>query len=220
MKFQRKGIKIILLRCEACGASELKRHGNVYECAFCGSRYILDSRERVAIRELTDGEIISKLEQARRLHEARKYAEELGILIECHENDPKNASVLTTLGRCYRCVHEIDRAIMCYEEALKINPDEAAAYTNMGAIYIMRGEYDRAARCYEKGLPLHDKAEYDYWIAYANYALVIAMQGDKARAEKMIREAELHGYKNGEQLRKMAGIRKNGILSGIKALFS
>ena len=69
-------------------------------------------------------------------------------------------------------------------------------------------------------LPLHDKAEYDYWIAYANYALVIAMQGDKARAEKMIREAELHGYKNGEQLRKMAGIRKNGILSGIKALFS
>lgn len=77
VKFQRKGIKIILLRCEACGASELKRHGNVYECAFCGSRYILDSRERVAIRELTDGEIISKLEQARRLHEARKYAEEL-----------------------------------------------------------------------------------------------------------------------------------------------
>lgn len=109
---------------------------------------------------------------------------------------------------------------MCYEEALKINPDEAAAYTNMGAIYIMRGEYDRAARCYEKGLPLHDKAEYDYWIAYANYAHVIAMQGDKARVEKMIREAELHGYKNGEQLRKMAGIRKNGILSGIKALFS
>ena len=211
---------MILLRCEACGASELKRHGNVYECAFCGSKYILDSRERVAIRELTDVEIISKLERARQMHEARKYAEELEILIECHENAPENASVLTDLGRCYRCMHEIDKAIMCYEETLKINPYEAAAYTNMGTIYILRGEYDRAAGCYEKGLPLHDKAEYDYWLAYANYAVVIAMQGDKARAEKMIREAELHGYKNGEQLRKMAGIRKKGILSGIKALFS
>ncbi len=211
---------MILLRCEACGGSELKRHGNFYECAFCGSKYILDAQERVSIRELTDGEIIQKLERARQLHEARKYAEELEILIECHENDPENPSVLTDLGRCYRCLHEIDKAIMCYEAALKINPNEAAAYTNMGTIYIMRGEYDQAARCYEKGLPLHDKAEYDHWLAYTNYAVVIALQGDKARAEKMIREAELHGYKNGEQLRKMAGIRKKGILSRIKALFS
>ena len=36
---------MILLRCEACGGSELKRHGNFYECAFCGSKYILDAQE-------------------------------------------------------------------------------------------------------------------------------------------------------------------------------
>lgn len=113
---------MILLRCEACGGSELKRHGNFYECAFCGSKYILDARERVSIRELTDGEIIQKLERARQLHEARKYVEELRILIECRENDPENPSVLTTLGRCYRCVHEIDKAIMCYGSGSQNQP--------------------------------------------------------------------------------------------------
>ena len=36
----------------------------------------------------------------------------------------------------------------------------------------------------------------------------------------MIKEAELRGYKNGKILRQMAGIKKKGILSGLKSLFS
>lgn len=211
---------MILIKCEACGGNELKRQGNVYQCSFCGSMYIMDTNEMVANKELTDTEIIKKLEYSKQLHEVDRFVDELNVLTECYEKDSNNSSILTKLGRCYRCLNYIDKAIECYNMALEINPNEASAYTNLGTIHILRGDYDKAAPCYEKGLPLFDKADYDYWIAYANYAIVIAKQGDLSRAEEMIKEAESHGYNKGNQIRKMVGIKKNGILSSLKSFFS
>jgi len=211
---------MILLRCEACGGNELKRQSNLYECAFCGSKYILDTNENIINKNLTEDDIISKLGYANQLHETDNYGAELKILIECYEKDSYNASILTKLGRCYRNLNHIDKAIEYYNMALEINPNEAAAYSNIGTIHILRGDYDKAIPYYEKGLPLFDKADFDYWVAFANYAIVIAKQGDLKRADKMIKEAELHGYKNGETLRQMGGIKKKGIVSGLKSLFS
>lgn len=211
---------MILLKCEACGGNELKKQGNVYECTFCGSKYILDTNENIINKNLTEDDIISKLVYANQLHEADKYGEELKILTECYEKDSSNSGILTKLGRCYRSLNYIDKAIEYYNMAIEINPNEAAAYSNIGTIHILRGDYDKALPYYEKGLPLFDKADFDYWIAYANYAVVIAKQGDPKRADEMIKEAELRGYKNGKILRQMAGIKKKGILSGLKSLFS
>ena len=211
---------MILLRCEACGGNELKKQGNVYECTFCGSKYILDTDENIINKNLTEDDIISKLVYANQLHEADKYGEELKILTECYEKDSSNYCILTKLGRCYRSLNYIDKAIVYFILAFEINPYEAASYSNLGTIHILRGDYDKALPYYEKGLPLFDKADFDYWIAYANYAVVIAKQGDPKKADAMIKEAESHGYKNGKILRQMAGIKKKGILSGLKSLFS
>ena len=32
---------MIRLQCEGCGASKLKRYGNMYVCGYCGSKYLL-----------------------------------------------------------------------------------------------------------------------------------------------------------------------------------
>ena len=60
---------MILLRCEACGGNQLKKQGNLYECAFCGSKYILDTNETIINKSLTEDDIISKLGYANQLHQ-------------------------------------------------------------------------------------------------------------------------------------------------------
>ena len=57
-----------------------------------------------------------------------------------------------------------------------------------------------------------------YWIANANFAIAVAKLGDPVRAEKMVRESETHGYKNGKGAREMAGI-KNDLGFRLKVLF-
>ncbi len=209
-----------IIKCDACGANELKRIGNMYQCSFCGSKYILDESDNLVDKELTEAKIITLLEDSRKLHGLHKYAEELNVLIKALEMDENNANTIIRLGRCYRCLNIPDKAIECYEKTLELNPNEGSAYTNIGTIYILRENYEDAARCYEKGLPIINKATYDYWVAYANYAVAVARLGNPKEAEKMIKEAETHGYKNGDTIRKMAGIKAKPLASRIRKLFS
>lgn len=45
---------MIRVKCEACGSSELKRSGNKYICAYCGSKYFIDQDDQEINAELTD----------------------------------------------------------------------------------------------------------------------------------------------------------------------
>lgn len=211
---------MIPLKCEACGGNDLKRFGNTYECTYCGSKYLIDSRENIVEKELTEAKLIAILQKTRALHEADRYTEELTLLIQALEQDANNASILVRLGRCYRCLNLPDKAIACYQRTLELNPYEGTAYTNMGTIHLLRENYLDAAKCYEKGLPLIDKADFDYWVANANYAVAVARLGNPQRAEEMIRESEARGYKNGQAIRKMAGIQSRSLLAKIGSFFS
>lgn len=206
-------VGMILVKCEACGGNDLKRYGSTYICAYCGSKYLLDENDNIVDKELVETKVISLTEKARLLHEEKRYAEELDVLIEAVELDENNAGTMVSLGRCYRCLSYPDKAIECYKKAIQLNPNEGTSWTNMGVIHIWRENYKEAAECYEKGLPLIDKAEFDHWLAYANYAIVVAKLGDRKKAEKMIREAEARGYKNGEAVRKMAGLKQKSLFS-------
>lgn len=211
---------MIMLKCEACGGNDLRRLGNMYECSYCGSKYMLDEHDELVGKELTETKIIALLEKSKRLHESDNFSEELEVLIKALEMDGNNAQITVKLGRCYRCIGLPDKAIECYKRTLELNPNGGTAYTNMGTIYLLREEYGEAAKNYEKGLPLIDKATFDYWIANANYAVAVAKLGDPKRAENMIRESEAYGYQNGEAARKLAGIKSNSLFSGIRKLFS
>lgn len=204
---------MIRLQCEGCGASKLKRYGNMYVCGYCGSKYILDSEGKEKNYVLTEAKVIALLEKANRLHERKQYTEELSVLAEALALDENNSIIMIHLGRCCRVLNNTDKALMFYDQAIGLNPYEGTAYTNMGAIYLLKCKYEKAKQWYEKGLPLIDKIEFDYWVAQANYAVAIAKLGDPARAEKMISESEARGYSKGDAIRKMAGIKKKTLFS-------
>lgn len=52
----------------------------------------------------------------------------------------------------YICDNNFEKAILAYNEAIKIDPKAVDAYQGLGKIYTMQGEYDKAAETYEKGL--------------------------------------------------------------------
>lgn len=52
----------------------------------------------------------------------------------------------------YICDNDFEKAILAYNEAIKIDPKAADAYQGLGKIYTMQGQYDKAAQTYEKGL--------------------------------------------------------------------
>ncbi len=211
---------MMLLKCEACGGNEIKKAGeNMYVCAYCGSTYLMDEHDNIVSRHLTEEDTVKIIAESTKLHQEEKYSEELKLLIRAIEMDENNASIMINLGRCYRCMGYPDKALTFYKRSIELNPFQGVAYTNIGVIYTLREEYKKAAEYFEKGLAMIDKAEFDYWQAYANYAVSVARLGDHKRAERIIREAEAHGYKRGVELRKMAGI-KSSVFSKITSLFS
>ena len=196
------------LRCAVCGGNELQRAGNTYVCAYCGSKFILDENDSIIERDTSEIDFLRLIDRAQTLHEEKKFPDELHILQTLHEKDPVNTDVLIKLGRCYRSLDKTDLAIKFYNRAIELNPNDGTAYTNIGTIHILREEYAEAKPLYEKGLPLIDKATFDYWVAYADYAIVVAKLGDPKKAEKIIEEAESRGYKKGDIVRQLAGIKK------------
>ena len=196
--------------CDGCGGRSFIKKGDSYECEYCGSSYIIENDENVVSKTLTDAQIIEYYLEATKYMLANNYSEEFKALSKALDLAPNNALTLVKLGRCYRNLGLQDKAIEAYQKALEIDPSLGTAYTNLGTIYILNQKWSEAATQYQMGLPLIDQKEDDYWTAYANYAIAVAKLGDTARANNMIKEAEQHGYKNGNTCRSLAGIKAQG----------
>lgn len=203
-----------LLKCECCGSSQLQKHGgNAMVCSFCGSIYRMDENEMVTSQELTDAKIISLYLDAEKCRQAKRYGDEIQILTKALELDQERAVSWVKLGRAYRVCNFHDKALECYERAIEIDPQNAQTYTNIGAVFLVQQKYQEAAEYYEKGISLISELDVDYPVVLANYAIVVAKNGDKRKAAKLMKQAEKRGYPNGPAARKMAG------LSGLRKLF-
>ena len=198
------------ITCESCGGNSFKIKGNTYECEFCGSKYSVADDSTILDKSLTDAKIVQCYLEANNFQKKNDFSSELNVLIGALELDPNNPVTLVKIGRCYRNLHLHAEAIKMYKKAIEIDEETGSAYTNIGTISILNKNWSEAAAYYKKGLPYIDKNTSDYWIGYANYAIAVAQLGDQATAEKMIAEAEAHGYKNGDGCREMAGISKQG----------
>ena len=114
---------------------------------------------------------------------------------------------------------DIDQAITCFSEAIRLNPKHFAAYVGRGAAYFERGECDRAIEDFTTAIRLeptapvffnrafvHDrKGEYDraindyseairldpnFAVAYENRAKAYRAVGEEARAASDERQAQ------------------------------
>ena len=143
------------------------------------------------------------------LYFQKKYRDALQLLNEALTLDSQNFAIFLWIGHCYDDTGATDKAIEYYRQAIRINPKEPWPYESIGAIYINRREYAKAKGWYEKAVQYGDGSSNDYWRIIAHYAIPIARTGDPIRAEGLIKEAELHGYKYVNEARELAGIPAN-----------
>src|SRR5208282_3414783 len=87
----------------------------------------------------------------------------------------KLATAFDNRGIAYRLKGEYDRALLDYEQAIRLNPSSANPYNNRGIIYRIKGDYDRAIADYDEAIWLKSG---DYPAAFYNRALAYADKGE------------------------------------------
>ncbi|MEA2101819.1 MAG: tetratricopeptide repeat protein, partial [Thermodesulfobacteriota bacterium] len=92
-------------------------------------------------------------------------------LLRAIEIKPDYAEAYYNCGNTYKGLKDIDRAVTCYNQAIKFNHPKA--YINLGVILMDMGRQTDAIQCYRQAL----KALPDNTIAYNNLGTVLTSQG-------------------------------------------
>ena len=71
-----------------------------------------------------------------------------------------------------------DRALVDYDQAIKLNPKSDIAYLNRGIAYKAKGDLDRAITDYDQAIIHNPKS----FVAYTLRALAYTAKGDPDRA--------------------------------------
>jgi tetratricopeptide (TPR) repeat protein len=83
------------------------------------------------------------------------------------------AAYHANLGVAYKALGQVDRALACYQHALRLQPDFVRAYNNLGAALHEQGRTDEAVACYQHALRLYP-AEAE---VHTNLGLALVTQG-------------------------------------------
>ena len=207
------GKKLTERKCLACDNINLvKIESNKYYCNSCGSTYVVDD-DTIIESEVIDEEIIEAMRKETVLNNQGKYLEGLEILKAYENLNIHNCKYWIKLGRAYSSCGNFDEGKKCYDRALKINDKEPTLYCNMASNLIIDNDFEKAKELYEKAIDLIDSGmdcQYgDYTNILANYGLTLIKTGEKEKGLKLVQRAESRGYKNGNMLRKYAGLKKS-----------
>ena len=93
-------------------------------------------------------------------------------------------------GSAYMNKGQYDRAILCFDKAVKINKNSAQAYCNRGTAYYEKKEYDRAILDFNKAVKINTKFAH----AYYNRAVVYAIKGEYDKAWQDVCNAQSLGH--------------------------
>lgn len=85
-----------------------------------------------------------------------------------------------------------DKAVVYFDEAVKIDKNNDAAYAKLGAIYDANGDLDRAISNYEKAVAINP----DYSMIYPRLGLSYLIKGEIAKADAALKNAEAAGVDN------------------------
>lgn len=195
-----------ILKCQACGSSDLVAEEGVLVCSFCGRKYAREDEERVLSGPEAEALALSYIAKADEYRRQKKTPLEIQALLSALQMDGKMPAVWVRLGRTYRELGAYEKALSCYEKALALNPSNGVAYANMGAVYLVQGRLQTACEYYEKGLPLIAPNDTDYATVLGNYALAVGQLGDKKKAARLLKEAERLGYQSADIVRKKLGL--------------
>ena len=109
-------------------------------------------------------------------------------LLEITKHGSRNADKYNSLGIDLHNNGKLDEAIICYQEAIKLNPKLAAAYNNLGCVYEIKGQFDDAIICYTKALQIN-QINPNASDTYYNLGNALKEQGNLSEALKAYNNA-------------------------------
>lgn len=195
-----------ILKCQACGSSDLVAEQGALVCSFCGRKYAREEDEQILSGPEAEAMAFSFIAKADEYRKQGQTSMEIQSLLSALKTDGDMPGIWVRLGRAYRGLGAYGKALACYEKALSQNPSNGVAYANIGAVYLVQGQLQTACEYYEKGLPLISPNDVDYATTLGNYALAVGQLGDKKKAARLLKEAERLGYKSADAVRKKLGI--------------
>jgi tetratricopeptide (TPR) repeat protein len=71
---------------------------------------------------------------------------------------PNSADLWNKMGVAYQMMFNLDDAVRCYQEALKLEPRNAVVLNNLGTVYVSLKQYAKAEKTYRKALKLNPKS--------------------------------------------------------------
>jgi tetratricopeptide (TPR) repeat protein len=105
--------------------------------------------------------------------------------IEAYKQAPQSAVIWNKMGIAYQLMFNMQDALRCYQESMKLDPKSVNVLNNLGTIYDSLKQYKQAVKMYKKALKIDPKS-----------ALVLKNLGTDLLAQ--------HQYKKGWQVYKEA----------------
>lgn len=195
-----------ILKCQACGSSDLVAEQGALVCSFCGRKYTREESERILSGPEAEALAFSYIAKSGEYRQQGQTSLEIQALLSALQVNGNMPDIWVRLGRAYRSLGAHEKALSCYEKALSLNPSDGVAYGNIGAVYLVRGQFQTACEYYEKGLSLISPNDVNYAATLGNYALAVGQGGDKKKAAKLLKEAERLGYQSADAVRKKLGL--------------
>jgi Flp pilus assembly protein TadD len=94
------------------------------------------------------------------------------------EEHPRSSTGWTLLGWSHAKLDELDEALSCFDEALRLDPEADNALVGRGVVYRKLGEHDAAREAYLASIELlPDNAE-----AYSSLCVIELLEGDDEQA--------------------------------------
>jgi len=79
--------------------------------------------------------------------------------IESYKKAPRNsADVWNKMGVAYQLLLNLDDAIRCYLQALKLDSKNAVVLNNLGTVYVTQKQFSKAEKTYRKALKLNPES--------------------------------------------------------------
>ena len=88
-------------------------------------------------------------------------------------------------GNAYTAKGDLDRAILDFDQSIKLDPAYAKPFNNRGAAYLRKGEYDLALKAFDQAIKLNP----NYGRAFVNRAGVYLKKNEYDRAGRDYDEA-------------------------------
>jgi tetratricopeptide (TPR) repeat protein len=125
--------------------------------------------------------------EAEGLRQLGKINEAIERLERAVEIDPDNSQAWVLLGGVYNETTS-DKAILCYENAIKLNPRSYLSYRGLGNYYLKKKDYSLAEAYYSKGIDINSSR---FAPIYKNRAIARMQLGNNQGAkEDLIRYLE------------------------------